>query len=74
MNRYLLPTVVAGLLIGALIAVCLQITTAPDACAATPNPTLRKATPAGKPTPRPTVTITRHGTYKLDVDTDDDCD
>lgn len=73
MNRYILPAAIIGLLLAAAIAICLQITTAPDACAATPKPTLRKATPAGKPTPRPTVTITKDGTYTLDVDTDD-CD
>jgi len=61
--------VITGIAVAVLILAILPACTPQGACAATPKP----GKPATvKPAPRPTVTVTKHSTYKLDVDHDDD--
>jgi len=75
MFRVALVGIVIGIAIFAMLAAC---TPGTGACAASLNPTYRKPTPVasttkrGAPSPRPTVTVTKHSTYKLDIDHDDD--
>lgn len=69
MNHRVAAAVITGLAIAVLILAILAACTPQGACAATPKP----GKPATvKPAPRPTVTVTKHSTYKLDVDHDDD--
>lgn len=65
---------ITGLAIAVLILAILAACTPDGACAATPKPTLRKPAPANATPakPRPTVTVTKNGTYHIDVDHDDD--
>jgi len=61
--------VITGIAVAVLIFAILAACTPQGACAATPKPG-KPAT--GKPAPRPTVTVTKHSTYKIDIDHDDD--
>ena len=69
MSNRIAAAVITGIAVAVLILAILAACTPPGACAATQNP----GKPATvKPAPRPTVTVTKHSTYKLDVDHDDD--
>lgn len=74
MSHRIAAAVITGIAVAVLILAILAACTPQGACAATPKPgkpaTTKPAT--GKPAPRPTVTVTKHSTYKIDVDHDDD--
>lgn len=79
-SNTLFRTALIGLVIGlAIFAMLAACGPGSNACAASVKPQLRKTTPVatatrkGAPSPRPTVTVTKHGTYHVDIDTDDDC-
>lgn len=64
MSHRIAAAVITGIAVAVLIFAILAACTPPGACAATQKP--------GNAAPRPTVTVTNHSTYKLDVDHDDD--
>ena len=79
MSNMIFRTALIGLVIGlAIFAMLAACGPGSNACAASVKPQLRKPTPVaaatrkGAPSPRPTVTVTKRGTYH--IDTHHDCD